>query len=147
MFNNNILYEDNIIVSLIMTENPYGISGSFKSQLGDGLRVYEIYMGYMEVVDVESILKASGIEEKIIFYGLEDIASENLIWNIYSIIKRNTPAFVLFYKLPSHKLHGVLSRMKCDIDFSDFFSGLHNLIFFRNIKDNKIILGEKGRYY
>ena len=112
MFNNNILYEDNIIVSLIMTDNPFGISGSFKSQLGDGLRVYEIYMGYMEVVDVESILKESGVEEKIIFYGLEDITSENLIWNIYSIIKRNTPAFVLFYKLPSHKLHGVLSRIE-----------------------------------
>ena len=112
MFNNNILYEDNIIVSLIRMDNPYGISGSFKRQLGDGLRVYEIYMGYMEVVDVESILKESGIEEKIIFYGLEDIASENLIWNIYSIIKRNTRAFVLFYKLPSHKLHGVLSRIE-----------------------------------
>jgi len=112
MFNNNILYEDNIIVSLIMTENPFGVSGSFKNQLGDGLRVYEIYMGYMEVVDVESILKESGVEEKIIFYGLEDITSENLIWNIYSIIKRNTPAFVLFYKLPSHKLHGVLSRIE-----------------------------------
>ena len=112
MFNNNILYEDNIIVSLIMTENPFGISGSFKNQLGDGLRVYEIYMGYMELVDVESILKESGVEEKIIFYGLEDITSENLIWNIYSIIKRNTPAFVHFYKLPSHKLHGVLSRIE-----------------------------------
>ena len=53
MFMNNIIYEDNIIVSLIKTENPYGISGSFKSHLADGLRVFEIYMGYMEVVDVE----------------------------------------------------------------------------------------------
>jgi KUP system potassium uptake protein len=57
MFNNNIIYEDNIIVSLIKTENPYGVSGSFKGDLADGLRVFEIYMGYMEVVDVEALLK------------------------------------------------------------------------------------------
>jgi KUP system potassium uptake protein len=112
MFKNNIIYEENIIVSLIRMENPFGVSGSFKSYLGDGLRLYEIYMGYMEVVDIEKILKESGIEEKTIFYGLEDIATDNLFWKIYSFIKRNTPAFVQFYKLPSHKLHGVLSRIE-----------------------------------
>ena len=87
MFNNNIIYEDNIIVSLIKTENPYGISGSLKSHLADGLRVFEIYMGYMEVVDVEALLKENGIEEKTIFYGLEDIVSDNVIWRIYSYDK------------------------------------------------------------
>lgn len=112
MFYNNIIYEDNIIVSLIKTENPYGISGSFKSHLADGLRVFEIYMGYMEVVDVEQILKENGIDEKTIFYGLEDIVSDNIIWRIYSIIKKITPAFVQFYKLPPHKLHGVISRIE-----------------------------------
>jgi KUP system potassium uptake protein len=112
MFNNNIIYEDNIIVSLIKTENPFGISGSFKSDLADGLRVFEVYMGYMEVVDVEALLKENGIEEKTIFYGLEDIVSDNVIWRIYSMIKRLTPAFVQFYKLPPHKLHGVLSRIE-----------------------------------
>jgi len=112
MFKNNIIYEDNIIVSLIKTENPFGISGSFKNQLADGLRVFEIYMGYMEVIDVESILKENGIDEKTIFYGLEDIVSDNVIWRIYSAIKRLTPAFVQFYKLPPHKLHGVLSRIE-----------------------------------
>ncbi|MCX9081977.1 MAG: KUP/HAK/KT family potassium transporter [Candidatus Methanoperedens sp.] len=112
MFNNNIIYEDNIIVSLIKTENPYGISGSFKSELAKGLRVFEIYMGYMEVVDVETLLKENGIEEKTIFYGLEDIVSDNVIWRIYSMIKRVTPAFVQFYKLPPHKLHGVISRIE-----------------------------------
>lgn len=112
MFKNNIIYEDNIFVSLIRMDNPFGISGSFKSYPGDGLRVYEIYMGYMEVVDVEKILKESGIDEKTIFYGLEDIVTENLFWKMYSVIKRNTPAFVQFYKLPSHKLHGVISRIE-----------------------------------
>jgi KUP system potassium uptake protein len=112
MFNNNIIYYDNIIVSLIKTENPYGVSGSFKSHLAVGLRVFEIYMGYMEVVDVEQILKENGIEEKTIFYGLEDIVSDNVIWRIYSMIKKLTPAFVQFYKLPPHKLHGIISRIE-----------------------------------
>ncbi|CAG0989554.1 MAG: KUP/HAK/KT family potassium transporter [Candidatus Methanoperedens sp.] len=112
MFKNNIIYEDNIIVSLIKTENPYGVSGSFKGDLADGLRVFEIYMGYMEVVDVEALLKENGIEEKTIFYGLEDIVSDNVIWRIYSTIKKVTPAFVQFYKLPPHKLHGVISRVE-----------------------------------
>ncbi len=112
MFKNNIIYEDNIIVSLIKTENPFGVSGSLKGNLSDGLRVFEIYMGYMEVVDVEALLKENGIEEKTIFYGLEDIVTENLLWKLYSVIKRNTPAFVQFYKLPPHKLHGVISRIE-----------------------------------
>jgi KUP system potassium uptake protein len=112
MFNNNIIYDDNIIVSIIKTENPYGISGSFKSNIADGLRVFEIYMGYMEVIDVEKILKENGIDEKTIFYGLEDIVSDNIIWRIYSIIKKVTPAFVQFYKLPPHKLHGIISRIE-----------------------------------
>lgn len=112
MFKNNIIYEDNIIVSLIKTENPFGVSGSLKGSLSDGLRVFEIYMGYMEVVDVEALLKENGIEEKTIFYGLEDIVSDNVIWRIYSTIKKLTPAFVQFYKLPPHKLHGVISRIE-----------------------------------
>jgi len=111
-FNNNIIYDDNIIISLIQTENPYGVSGSFKSHLADGLRVFEIYMGYMEVIDIEQILKENGIDEKTIFYGLEDIVSDNVIWRIYSIIKKVTPAFVQFYKLPPQKLHGIISRIE-----------------------------------
>lgn len=112
MFYNNIIYEDNIIVSLIKLENPFGVHGSFKDKLADGLRVFEIKMGYMEVVDVEKILKESGIDEKTIFYGLEDIVTDNVVWKIYSTIKRLTPAFVQFYKLPPHKLHGVISRIE-----------------------------------
>ena len=112
MFNNNIIYEDNVIVSLTRLEDPFGVSGSFRETDVDGLRIFEIRMGYMEVVDVEKILRESGINEKTIFYGLEDIVTENIIWKIYSTIKKLTPAFVQFYKLPSHKLHGVLSRIE-----------------------------------
>lgn len=112
MFDNNIVYKDNIIVSMVKLDNPFGVTNSFKETLADGLRVFEIRMGYMEVIDVEEILKESGIDEKTIFYGLEDIVTDNVIWKIYSTTKKLTPAFVQFYKLPSEKLHGVISRIE-----------------------------------
>lgn len=112
MFNNNIIYEDNVIVSIIKLESPFGVSSSFKESPAEGLRVFEIRMGYMEVIDVERILKHSGIDEKTIFYGLEEIVTTNVIWKVYSAIKRLTPPFVQFYKLPPDKMHGVLSRIE-----------------------------------
>lgn len=112
MFKNNIIYEDNIIISIVRLDSPFGAYSSFKNSLTDGLRSFEIRLGYMEVVDVEKILKEAGIDEKTIFYGLEDIVTENIIWKIYSTIKRVTPAFVQFYKLPSNKLHGVITRVE-----------------------------------
>ncbi len=112
MFINNILYEDNIIVSIIKRDDPFGVTGFFKEELSSGLKVFEIQVGYMEVPDIEEILREAGIDEKTIFYGLEDIVTENVIWKIFSVIKRLTPAFVQFYKLPSFKLHGVMTRVE-----------------------------------
>jgi KUP system potassium uptake protein len=88
------------------------VIGFFKENLAEGLRTFEIQMGYMEIVDVEEILREAGIEEKTIFYGLEDISTRNIIWKTFSIFKRLTPAYVQFYKLPAHKLHGVITRVE-----------------------------------
>jgi KUP system potassium uptake protein len=112
MLINNILYEDNIIVSIIKRDDPFGVTGFFKEELSSGLKVFEIQAGYMDVPDIEEILREAGIDEKTIFYGLEDIVTENVIWKVFSVIKRLTPAFVQFYKLPSHKLHGVMTRVE-----------------------------------
>ncbi|MEQ8190446.1 MAG: KUP/HAK/KT family potassium transporter [Candidatus Eremiobacterota bacterium] len=112
MFIHNIIYEDNIIVSMTRQEEPFGISFDFKEKISDGLRVFEIRTGYMEVIEVEEILKKAGIEEKSIFYGLEDINTENIIWKIFAAIKSLTPSFVQFYKLPPNKLHGVITRLE-----------------------------------
>ncbi|MEQ8167378.1 MAG: KUP/HAK/KT family potassium transporter [Candidatus Eremiobacterota bacterium] len=112
MFIHNIIYEDNIIVSMARQEEPFGISFDFKEKISDGLRVFEIRTGYMEVIEVEEILKKAGIEEKSIFYGLEDINTENIIWKIFAAIKNLTPSFVQFYKLPPNKLHGVITRLE-----------------------------------
>lgn len=112
MFMNNIIYEDNIIVSITTLDEPFGVESRFKDDLAPGLRAFEIQMGYMEVVDIEQLLKKAGINEKGIFYGLEEIATRNIIWKIFSMIKRLAPPFVQFQDLPPNKLHGVVTRIE-----------------------------------
>jgi KUP system potassium uptake protein len=112
MFINNILYEENILVTIIKRDDPFGVTGVFKEDLSNGLRVFEIQAGYMEVPDIDDVLREAGIDENTIFYGLEEIVTQNIIWKIFSIIKRLNPTFAQFYKLPSHKLHGVMTRVE-----------------------------------
>jgi KUP system potassium uptake protein len=112
MFTNDIIYEDNILVSVIRNDLPFGVSGRFKKELTPGLRIYEITSGYMEVISVERLMKQAGIDEKTIFYGLEDIAAKHIVWKIFSLIKRISPTFIQFHKLPAHKLHGVVTRVE-----------------------------------
>lgn len=112
MFKNNILYEENIIVSIVKLDEPFGAEGFFKEDLASGLRVFEIHVGYMTVPDVEQVLRQAGIREKTIFYGVEDIMPSNFVWGVFSIIKRLTPNIVQFYKLPYNKLHGVVTRVE-----------------------------------
>ncbi|GAB4412929.1 MAG: potassium transporter Kup [Thermodesulfovibrionales bacterium] len=112
MFYHSIIYEDNIFVSIIKREDPFGVTGYFKEDITQGLRLFEIQYGYMEVVDVEELLREAGIEEKTIFYGIEDITTRSAVWKVFSIIKKITPAFVQFYKLPIRKLHGVITRVE-----------------------------------
>ncbi|AKB17814.1 Kup system potassium uptake protein [Methanosarcina sp. WWM596] len=112
MFENNIIYEDNIFISIVKCESPFGVKSSFTNELAKGLRVFEISMGYMEIIDVVQILKDKGIHEKTIFYGIEDIFTNNLIWKVFSVIKKLSPSFVQFYRLPTDKLHGVMTRFE-----------------------------------
>jgi KUP system potassium uptake protein len=112
MFKNNILYEDNIIVSIVRRDDPFGVTGYFKEELAPGLRSFEIQMGYMEIPDVEEILREADIREKTIFYGVEDITATNICWQVFSVIKKLTPNIVQFFKLPANKLHGVVTRVE-----------------------------------
>ncbi|MCI4624992.1 MAG: KUP/HAK/KT family potassium transporter [Candidatus Magnetoovum sp. WYHC-5] len=107
----NIIYEDNMVVSINVSDNPFGVKGWSAEEVAQGLRAFYIEIGYMEVIDVEKILTQHGISEKTIFYGVEDISTRNFIWKIFAIIKRLTPSFVQFYSLPSDKLRGVVTRI------------------------------------
>jgi len=113
MINNNIIYEDNIIVSIVKLETPFGIKGYIKEQIAEGLRVFELQIGYMEITpDVEKILRKAQINEKAIFYGIEDIQTDNFFWYLFVFIKKLTPNIIQFYKLPRNKTHGVVTLVK-----------------------------------
>jgi KUP system potassium uptake protein len=112
MFTNNIIYDDNIIVSIIRTEQPFGVTWGVTREVAPGLSIFEIYLGYMEIVDIGAILKEAEIDEKTIFYGMEDIVTRHPVWRIFAAIKRLTPSMVQFYQLPSDKIHGVVTRVE-----------------------------------
>ncbi|GFO68629.1 putative potassium transport system protein kup 2 [Geomonas limicola] len=112
MIRSNIIYERNVFISIMRTDEPFGISSKLTTGRGPGLDSFEIFAGYMEVIDIEGLLKKNGIVEKVIFYGVEDIATNNPVWSVFSTIKKLTPNFVQFNKLPASKLQGVLTRVE-----------------------------------
>lgn len=112
MLASHIIYERNIFVSINVTDDPTGLESQMKRVLGPGLDALEVKVGYMERIDIEKILMENHVKEKVIFYGVEDIVTKNIIWSIFSLIKKTTPNFVQFYKLPPSKLHGVVTRVE-----------------------------------
>lgn len=111
MFFHGVMYDTNVFLSIIKRDDPFGVIGFFKDDLAKGLKVFEIQAGYMEVIDVEDLLLEAGIEERVVFYGLEDISAKNLIWKMFALLKRVTPTFIQFYKIPPKKLHGVITKV------------------------------------
>ncbi len=112
MIRGNIIYEDNIFVSIQTTDAPYGISIKKIDNIAPGLRGYVVEAGYMEMLDLVKIFKESGISGKAIFYGEEDIVTKKPLLKIFSLIKRISPHFVKFHDLPYNKLHGVVTRLE-----------------------------------
>ncbi len=112
MFTDGIVYEDNIIVSVVVLNRPFGVNIEFVNNVAKGLHLFEIRTGYMEIINIEKIINNVGIDPKVLFYGMEDIIPKQFIWKVYAIIKKMTPSFVQFYKLPADKLHGVLQRVE-----------------------------------
>lgn len=108
----NIIYERNVLISIIRSDEPYDLETNLKTGLTIGLDAIEIKAGYMEIFDIEAILKTNNITEKVIFYGIEDIETSNVIWKLFSTIKRQTPNFMQFNKLPAAKLQGVVTRVE-----------------------------------
>ena len=108
----NIIYERNILISIVRTDDPFGVKTVLKQNLASGLDVFEIRAGYMALIDIEKLLLINGIKEKVIFYGIEDINTRNPVWKIFSLIKKLTPNFVQFNKLPASRLQGVVTRVE-----------------------------------
>jgi KUP system potassium uptake protein len=112
MIRSNIIYERNVLISIMRTDEPFGNIARHKKDVGTGLEFFQISAGYMEVLDIEKQLKEHGIQEKVIFYGVEDIETRNPIWKLFDLIKKVTPNFVQFNKLPAAKLQGVVTRVE-----------------------------------
>lgn len=112
MFINNIIYETNVILIVNTQESAYGMDGFYHDDLAQGLKVYEVRIGYMEIMNLEQFLYKNDLNPKVIFYGVEEISTKKFIWRLFILIKKLTPSFVQFYKLPVSKLHGVMVRVE-----------------------------------
>jgi KUP system potassium uptake protein len=108
----NIIYERNVFISIVRTDEPFDVTCHHKRDVGTGLEFFAINAGYMEVLEIEKLLAGNGIKEKVIFYGIEDIETRNPIWKVFALIKKLTPNFVQFNKLPAAKLQGVVTRVE-----------------------------------
>jgi len=108
----NIIYEKNIFIIVNITDDPVGIQTRIIDNIGTGLHAFEIRAGYKEELDITNEIAKAGIKPKVIFYGTEEITTMNVFWKIYSLIKKLTPHFVQFYKLPVTKLHGIITRIE-----------------------------------
>lgn len=111
MFQNGIIYERNIIVRVKTLNEPIGIYSEL-SPLSTGLDSLIISVGYMEILNMETILKEKGINERTIFYGDEEIISKKLYWKFFALIKDISPSFASFYNFPHDKLLGVSTRVE-----------------------------------
>ena len=112
MFEHGIIYEQNYFLSLVKKEEPFGVEVRLKDKLTPNLGVIEIRYGYSEVFDVERLLQQIEIKERVIFYGVEHIKTEKLVWSLFATMKKALPAFVEFYKFPPEKVHGVSVRVE-----------------------------------
>lgn len=114
MFQHNIFYENSIFLSVTTRSTPYGVKGHYTETFAPSLRGFEIEMGYMEIVDIEEMLQSHGIAvgENVIFYGIENIVTDNPLWKVFAFIKTLSPSFVQFYSFPSKKLLGVITSVE-----------------------------------
>src|SRR6266702_1426295 len=101
-----------VVHCMVRSNEPFGVKSHQRPDIGPRLDAFEIRAGYMEVIDIERLLKKNDIREKVIFYGIEDIDTTNPVWKAFSMIKKLTPNFVQFNKLPASKLQGVVTRVE-----------------------------------
>ena len=92
------------------TDEPYSVDVKRVDGLAAGLSGVVISAGYMEVLDIPEILKREGINERVIFYGVEELITKKIFLKFYAMLKKLSPNFVQFYKLPYRKIHGVITR-------------------------------------
>src|SRR3990172_7794964 len=94
-----IVYEKNILFAVHTAEVPYRISFSEMKEFTKGLYGLSVSVGYMQIPDLPKLFKQQGINEKIIFYGVDDIKTSKFFYRIYAFIKKKLlllPVFTNF---------------------------------------------------
>ncbi|PKL82755.1 MAG: potassium transporter Kup [Ignavibacteriae bacterium HGW-Ignavibacteriae-3] len=107
-----IIYEQNLLVSIITMDKPFGVQKLYVPEITEGLSGLEVQVGYMERIDLPQFLKETNIVSKVMFYGVDDIYARRPLLKLFAFIKRVTPNFVQFLQLPYQKLHGVITRIE-----------------------------------
>ncbi|MGB5529490.1 MAG: KUP/HAK/KT family potassium transporter [Ignavibacteriaceae bacterium] len=105
-----IVYEKNILFAVQTADVPYGINFSEMKEFTKGLFGLSVSVGYMQIPNLPKLFKQTGISEKVIFYGVDDIKTNKFVYRIYAFIKKITPSFASFYNFPYNKMHGVVTR-------------------------------------
>lgn len=114
MFEHGIIYEKNVLVSVVILDEPRGLSWTPLKELADGLHQFEIRVGYMEKTpDLRACVYADNLDPRAVFYGMVRIAPIARRWIPYSILKRVSPIYTSHYhiSLPELKTHGVIDRV------------------------------------
>ncbi|MEJ5173082.1 MAG: KUP/HAK/KT family potassium transporter [Hydrogenothermaceae bacterium] len=112
MIKHGIIYEENIFLTLNKLDEPFGIKAYFKEDLNPHIKHITIDYGYQEFVNVDECLRDLKMNERVIFYGVDNVYSNNIIWKLFGLIKRVFSNFADFYKLPPQKVHGVVVRIE-----------------------------------
>lgn len=114
MFEHGILYEQNILVSVVILDEPHGFTMTPLRSLAKGLAHIEVHIGYMELKhDLKQCLDEAGIDPQVIFYGEDRIDATRPWWVPYAMLKRLALNITWRLKitLSSMKMHGVISRV------------------------------------
>ncbi len=114
MFEHGIIYEKNVLVSVVILDEPHGFSWTPLEKLSEGLYQFEIRIGYMEKnPDLKAGVYAEGLDPRAVFYGMYRIAPATRRWIPYSLLKRVSPIYTSHFhvNLPELKTHGVIDRV------------------------------------
>jgi KUP system potassium uptake protein len=111
MMYHDILYEDNVFLSLEILAKPFGVHWGVQEKVAPGIRLFWIKYGFMEVIDMMEILTEAKVDQKVIFFGEELISSRNPLWKIFSMLRRQEINEAEFFGLPAHEVHGIIVKV------------------------------------
>jgi KUP system potassium uptake protein len=119
MLDHGIIYERNILLSVVIRSEPRGLEITDLVPLAEGLDQCEIRVGYMDAkVDLKQGVYGAGLNPRVIFYGMDRIVPRSRRWIPYSLLKRISPIYTSPFNvtLPGSKTQGVVQLIEVGTD-------------------------------